>query len=148
MFVEQGVAMAAVEILESHERETPALRLVPTGPAGRRLGGPGLDRRLARRRRARARRRTLALGAVVASALVVLAVPGHSFGATSPTGLSSDLAGSSVLAAGELYVVQPGDTLAGIARAMNPVDPAEARALLVAELHSGVVVVGEHVLIP
>ncbi len=143
--------MAAVEILQSPEYEAPALRLVASGeaaPGARRRGGPGVHERVARRARVRARRRALALGTLVAAALVVLAVPGHSFGATSPTGLSSDLGGSSVLAAGELYVVQPGDTLGSIARAMDPVDPAGARALLVAELHSTVVVVGEHVLIP
>lgn len=142
--------MAAVEILQSPESEAPTLRLVRAGvvPPMRYLGGTGVHERVARRSRARARRRALALGAVVAAALVVLAVPGHSFGATSPTGLSSDLAGSSVLAAGEVYVVQPGDTLGTIARAMNPVDPTAARALLVAELHSRVVVVGEHILIP
>ena len=143
--------MAAVEILQSPEQKAPSLRLVPiapTGPVGHGGGALALPERLARRRRARARRRTVALAALVVAALVVLAVPGHSFGATSATGLSSDLAGSSVLAAGELYVVQPGDTLAGIARAMDPVDPAGARTLLVAELHSRVVVVGEHILIP
>ncbi len=142
--------MAAVEILQSPESEAPTLRLVRAGvvPPMRYLGGPGVHERVARRSRAHARRRALALGALVVAALVVLAVPGHSFGATSPTGLSSDLAGSSVLAAGEVYVVQPGDTLGTIARAMNPVDPTAARALLVAELHSRVVVVGEHVLIP
>lgn len=142
--------MAAVEILQSPECEAPTLRLVPAGAlrAPRSLGGPGLHDRVARRRRVRARRRALALGALVAAALVVLAVPGHSFGATSPTGLSSDLVGSSVLAAGEVYVVQPGDTLGAIARAMNPVDPTAARTLLVAELHSRVVVAGEHILIP
>ncbi len=142
--------MAAVEILQSPVSVAPALRVVspPTTGAAPRFDGVGVHERLARRRRARARRRALALGALVVLSLMVLAVPGHSFGATSPTGLSSDLAGSSVLAAGELYVVQPGDTLAGIARAMNPVDPVEARALLVSELHSTVVVAGEHVLIP
>jgi predicted Zn-dependent protease len=46
------------------------------------------------------------------------------------------------------YVVQPGDTVAVIAREMNPVDPEAARAQLVAELGSSVVVPGEHVLIP
>jgi hypothetical protein len=46
------------------------------------------------------------------------------------------------------YVVQPGDTVSSIARLMNPTDPAEARALLVHELGSSVVVPGEHVLIP
>ena len=47
-----------------------------------------------------------------------------------------------------IYVVQPGDTVGSIARAMNPVDPAFARRLLVKELDSSVVVPGEHVLIP
>ena len=142
--------MAAVEILQSPVSETPTLRLVAPRAVvvPGRPHGAGVHERLARRRRVRARRRGLALGALVVLSLVVLAVPGHSFGATSPTGLSSDLAGSSVLAAGELYVVQPGDTLTAIARSMNPVDPAEARALLVAELRSTVVVAGEHILIP
>ena len=46
------------------------------------------------------------------------------------------------------YVVQPGDTVSSIARDMNPTNPTEARALLVHELGSSVVVAGEHVLIP
>jgi hypothetical protein len=82
------------------------------------------------------------------SAVAILAVPGHVFGATTGAGLSTDLANSSVLASGMNYVVQPGDTVAVIAREMNPVDPAAARAQLVAELGSSVVVPGEHVLIP
>jgi len=85
---------------------------------------------------------------VLVSAVAILAVPGHVFGATTGAGLSTDLANSSVLASGMNYVVQPGDTVAVIAREMNPVDPAAARAQLVAELGSSVVVPGEHVLIP
>jgi predicted Zn-dependent protease len=46
------------------------------------------------------------------------------------------------------YVVQPGDTVNSIARMMNPVDPKLARADLVRELDSSVVVPGERVLIP
>jgi predicted Zn-dependent protease len=46
------------------------------------------------------------------------------------------------------YVVQPGDTVNSIARMINPVDPKVARADLVRELDSSVVVPGEHVLIP
>jgi len=84
----------------------------------------------------------------VVAALVVLAMPGHFLGATGGTGLSNDLGGSSVLASGMDYVVQPGNTVASIARSMNPTDPSEARALLVRELGSTVVVPGEHVLIP
>jgi hypothetical protein len=82
------------------------------------------------------------------SALVILALPGHTFGATTGAGLSTDLASSSVLASGMNYVVQPGDTVNSIAKSMNPTDPAQARALLVHELGSSVVVPGEHVLIP
>lgn len=139
--------MAAVEILETYEVESPQLRLVPPARAPYRTGADLAERR-ARRRRAKSRRHGFVLGAVVAAALVVLALPGHSFGATGGTGLSNDLAGASVLASGEDYVVQPGDTVASIARDMNPVDPALARRLLVGELHSNVVVAGEHVVIP
>jgi hypothetical protein len=85
---------------------------------------------------------------VLAAALTVLALPGHVFGATTGAGLSTDLAGSSVLASGMDYVVQPGDTVASIARDVNPADPSLARSLLVHELGSSVVVPGEHVLIP
>jgi hypothetical protein len=46
------------------------------------------------------------------------------------------------------YVVQSGDTINSIARDVNPIDPAQARSLLVHELGSTVVVPGEHVLIP
>jgi hypothetical protein len=84
----------------------------------------------------------------VCAAMVVLAMPGHLLGAAAGTGLSNDLGASSVLASGMDYVVQPGDTVASIARSMNPTDPGEARTLLVRELGSSVVVPGEHVLIP
>jgi hypothetical protein len=46
------------------------------------------------------------------------------------------------------YVVQPGDTVNSIAKNMNPTDPAQARAILIHELGSSIVVPGEHVLIP
>jgi len=44
--------------------------------------------------------------------------------------------------------VQPGDSLSSIARSVNPVDPGQARIDLVHELHSSVIVPGEHILIP
>jgi hypothetical protein len=47
-----------------------------------------------------------------------------------------------------VYVVQKGDTIDTIARAVNPVNPTIARTMLVSELHSHDVVAGEHVLIP
>ncbi len=87
-------------------------------------------------------------GLVLALAIGILAVPGHVFGATTGSGLPSDLAGSSTLASGMDYIVQSGDSLASIAKEMNPVDLAHARVLLVRELGSQVVVPGEHVLIP
>jgi hypothetical protein len=49
---------------------------------------------------------------------------------------------------GMVYVVQPGDSINSIAAAMNPADPSKARAQLVHELDSRVLVRGEHVLIP
>ena len=110
--------------------------------------GPLLSSRRVARERLHRRRRRIAIALVLAGALTVLAMPGHGWGATTGAGLSTDLAASSVLASGEDYVVQPGDTVASIAREMNPVEPSMARSLLVRELRSSVVVVGEHVLIP
>jgi hypothetical protein len=94
------------------------------------------------------RRRRALVGLVLVGALTILALPGHTFGATTGAGLSTDLATSTVLASGVDYVVQPGDTLNSIAQNVNPVQPALARTLLVRELGSSVVVTGEHVLIP
>ena len=95
----------------------------------------------------RRRRRSLVAFALLLG-LVILAWPGHAFGGETGAGLPGDLANSSVLASGMNYVVQPGDTVTSIARMMNPVDPKVARADLVRELDSTVVVPGEHVLIP
>jgi len=145
--------MAAVEVI--HEYELPIaeqatfLRLVSLQDEPRSLRtGPGLaQRRMVRARMLRRRRRTL-VALLLVSGLVILSWPGHAFGGTTSAGLSSDLANSSVLASGMDYVVQPGDTVGSIARLMNPVDPALARTVLVHSLGSGVVVAGEHVLIP
>jgi predicted Zn-dependent protease len=93
------------------------------------------------------RRRTILVLLVVAG-LGLLALPGHTFGATNEAGLATDVAGSAVLAPGMVYVVQPGDTMSSIAAKVNPVDPALARMALVRELGSSYVVDGEHVLIP
>jgi hypothetical protein len=142
--------MAAVELLESPEFATePYLRLVSYEDLNRpiRQGVPLRQRRLARDLARRRRHRAL-VALVVCGALVVLAMPGHLLGATSGTGLSNDLASSSVLASGMDYVVQPGDTVNTIARDMNPTNPGEARLVLIRELGSSVVVPGEHVLIP
>jgi len=145
--------MAAVQVLEIIEGEEfnagPYLRLVaaPSAPRAFRQGPTLTQRRTARARAARLRRRAL-VGLVLMGAITILALPGHTFGATNSAGLSSDLANSTVLAPGMDYVVQSGDTLNSIAHDVNPVDPSYARALLVRELGSSVVVSGEHVLIP
>ena len=142
--------MAAVEVVEFEEfeesAERPYLRLVTTPQVFR--TGPSLaNRRAARARMMRRRRRSLVALALLLG-LVILAWPGHAFGGETGAGLPTDLANSSVLASGMDYVVQPGDTVFSIARLMNPLDPNLARVDLVRELHSSVVVPGEHVLIP
>jgi hypothetical protein len=145
--------MAAVEVLETVELDefslAPYLRLLQAEPRPRVLAhGPSLaQRRAVRARLVQRRRRTLA-GLVLVSALAILLVPGHVFGATTGSGPSGDLASSSVLASGMDYTVQPGDTVTSIAQDMNPTDPSSARELLQHELGSSVVVPGEHVLIP
>jgi len=145
--------MAAVEVLENADVNPsypgPYLRLVSTPPVVQALRqGPSLGRRRRQRARVLRRRRRALVAFVLVGALTILALPGHTFGATTGAGLSTDLANSSVLASGMDYVVQPGDTLNSIADEVNPVKPSLARSLLVHELDSSVVVPGEHVLIP
>ncbi|MDE3065661.1 MAG: hypothetical protein KGJ36_08315 [Acidobacteriota bacterium] len=142
--------MAAVEILESASPARPHLSLVVAPapePAPLRVGRPLALRRAARARMLQRRRRALASVALV-GALTALAWPGHALGGVTGAGLPTDLATSSTLASGSVYVVHAGDTIASIAASMNPLDPRRARAALVAELGSSVVVPGEHVLIP
>jgi len=93
------------------------------------------------------RRRTLA-ALVIIAAVTLLAFPGLAFGTANNSGLSVDLQTGSQLSAGMVYVVQPGDTLASIAKQINPVTPSITYRALKAQLHSSVVIVGEHVLIP
>jgi hypothetical protein len=142
--------MAAVEVVEFEEFEDlvqrPHLRLVSTLQVFR--TGPSLaNRRAARARMMKRRRRTLVAFALLLG-LVILSWPGHAFGGETGAGLPTDLANSSVLASGMNFVVQPGDTVNSIARMMNPIDPKLARADLVRELDSSVVVPGERILIP
>jgi hypothetical protein len=142
--------MAAIEVIQSEEFEgtqsRPYLRLVSTPEVYR--TGPSLARRRAARVRMMQRRRRTLVALVLVTGLVILSWPGHAFGGTTGGGLSTDLANSSVLASGMEYVVQPGDTVRSIATLMNSVDPAVAQRALVREIHSNVVVPGEHVLIP
>ncbi len=142
--------MAAVELLESFvvERSSSPLRLVGPAESWRVRQGPGLAQRRRARAKVRQIRQRVALGLVVACALAILSVPGAVWGQSGGAGVSSDLASGSSLAAGESYVVQPGDTLSSLAREINPQNPALVRRLLVRELGSSVVVTGEHVLIP
>ncbi|HEY7931978.1 MAG TPA: LysM peptidoglycan-binding domain-containing protein [Acidimicrobiales bacterium] len=139
--------MAAVEIEETlwvSEPRVAELRLVSVEERRR----PSLsERRAAKARRLRRRNRILA-GAALVVAVAILAVPGTSFGGVTDTGLPTDVATSAVLAPGTVYLVQSGDTLSAIAQRVNPLNVAKARAALVHELGSNVVVPGEHVLIP
>ena len=141
--------MSAVALTEYEVRPPagPHLRLVDQSSVAWRSGVPLASRRLARARRLRRRRRAL-LAIAVGLGLVVLAWPGHAFGGTTGSGLPTDLATGTTLASGMVYVVQVGDSVDSIARLANPLDPALARRALINELHSDVVVPGEHVLIP
>src|ERR1700677_3466031 len=127
--------MAAVEFLETLERdeisEGPYLRLVSYSPVTADFRrGTSLRRRRALRARVLQRRRRLGVAVILLGALTILALPGHTFGATNGAGLPSDLAGNSTLAPGMVYVVQSGDTVNTIAQAMNPTDPSGARSQL------------------
>jgi len=144
--------MAAVEVFQHDEPAVHAranLRLVSVNTLEPSLRtGPSLARRrAARERMLQRRRRSLVVLAVIVG-LVVLAFPGHAFGGVTGAGLPTDLADSTVLASGVDYVVQPGDTVASIARLMNPLEPSIARRELIHQLESKVVVPGEHIVIP
>lgn len=149
----QESEMAAVEVFQDQSllelEQRPYLRLVSleTSPSPLRTGPALAQRRQARARMLRRRRRTY-VALLLVLGLAILSWPGHAFGGTTSAGLPTDLANGSVLASGMAYVVQPGDTVASIARLVNPVDPALARTALANELGSTVVVAGEHVLIP
>lgn len=138
--------MAALEIWTDDTENDGRSHLVLVERTGR--ARPNLVQRRALRARRRRVRRRVGLSVALLASLAVLMAPGHAFGGTTGAGLSSDVAGSATLASGMLYVVQPGDTLNTLAREMNPVAPSLARAALVHELGSSVVVVGEHVVIP
>jgi hypothetical protein len=94
------------------------------------------------------RRRRSLLAATVLACVGILCVPGTVFGATTSTGVSSDMGNASSLAPGMAYTVQPGDTLRSIATLINPDEVAHVIAQLQAELGSSVVVPGELVYVP
>jgi hypothetical protein len=145
--------MAAVEMVEGEAllvaEDRPQLRLVrfESTPPPHRNGPPLAQRRTARALMMKRRRRTIVVMALLAG-LTILALPGVAFGGVSGDGLSSDLNNNASLAPGMIFVVQPGDTVNSIALMMNPGEPSKARADLVHELDSRVVVTGERVLIP
>lgn len=145
--------MAAVELYTSHRRlpesPRPLLRVVPDmidGAPHRR--GPLVANRRAARARMKVRRRRCVVAVSVVGSLTLLAWPGHALGGTNGVGLSTDLASSSTLSSGAVYIAQPGDTVARIAALANPVDPSSAYHALITELRSSVIVAGEHVVIP
>jgi hypothetical protein len=145
--------MAAVEMFPSeYEIDSslrPTLRVVLVGPeVPHYRRGPLVANRRAARARMKQRRRRSAIAVLVVGSLVLLAWPGHAFGGTNGVGLSTDLASSSTLSSGMVYVVQAGATVDTIATLADPVDPSLARRALIHELRSSVVVAGEHVLIP
>ena len=139
--------MALLNLEIAYPEPRPTLRLVPTSSQAWRTGA-GWAARRARRARTRARRRVVVLVLAATGGLAVLGFPGHALGGVTGSGLPTDLATGSAIASGTVYVVQSGDTVTSIARAINPIDPGLARSALVRELRSDVVVPGEHVLVP
>lgn len=93
------------------------------------------------------RRRTAALSVVVLS-VVLLALPLRALGAVTVDGRSTPGGVPAGLAPGSVYVVQPGDSLASIARAVNPAAAATIEHQLAVASGSASVVPGEHVRIP
>ncbi len=88
----------------------------------------------------RVRRRRVVLAAVVVGLLVLLALPIRALG-------GSTLA-QAAPAAGQVYVVKAGDTLASIAAQAEPARAGVLTQQLSHEVGSSVVVPGEHVFIP
>jgi len=122
----KGDAMSVAFELE-YEEFYPSLRLVADAP-----GHPVPPRSI--------RRRRIVLAMVTAALLVGLTLPLRALGGrtmAAPTPV-----------AGQVYVVQQGDTLSGIAAKADPGHPSAMARRLVAEVGSDVVVPGEHVYVP
>jgi hypothetical protein len=122
---EKGDAVSVALELE-YEAAFPRLRVVPEWP-----------RRLPSRR---VQHRRLILGLVVVGLLVLLALPIRAIG-------GHPIAGSAP-AAGQVYVVQSGDTLTSIAQRVEPGHVAGLVQRLASEAGSSTIVPGEHLLIP
>jgi LysM domain len=121
----KGAAVSVALELE-YEAFFPGLRVLPPLPR--------------RRPSRRVQHRRMVLGLIVVGLLILLALPIRAIGGHSIAG--------SAPAAGQVYVVQNGDTLTSIARQVAP-DRADALvARLAAEAGSSTIVPGEHLLIP
>jgi hypothetical protein len=95
----------------------------------------------------RRRRTLLAVAALVL--LVLLALPIQALGGMTATGKVAPGGVVSGLVDGTTYVVQPGDTVASVARALNPAgDQAVLQAKIRSIVGSSVLVPGEHILLP
>ena len=121
----KGAAVSVALELE-YEAFYPRLRVVPEPP-----------RRLPSRR---VQHRRLLLGLVAVGLLVLLALPIRAIG-------GHPIAGSAP-AAGQVYVVQNGDSLTSIARQVAPDHTPSLVQRLAAETGSSTIVPGEHLLIP
>jgi hypothetical protein len=124
----KGAAVSVALELE-YEAFYPGLRVLPPLPP--------LPRRRPSRR---VQHRRMVLGLVVVGLLILLALPIRAIG-------GHPIAGSPP-AAGQVYVVQSGDTLTSIADQVAPGRADRLVARLAAEAGSSTIVPGEHLLIP
>ena len=149
----KGNPMAALELLSTATETTPSLRptlrLVPAPVEAPRtfLTGPLVAQRRAARARMLQRRRRTVAALALAALVAFLVFPGHAFGTTA-AGLTADQLGTAPLQAGTTYTVHSGDTLASIAAGVNPSNPSAAYRVLVSELRTTSIVVGETIQIP
>jgi hypothetical protein len=96
---------------------------------------------------ARLRGRIL-LGIMATALVVVLALPWGGAGGR-PLATSGPARAGAVIAPHELYIVQPGDTLWGIAQRLAPnADPRSVEAQLAAEVGGDTVLVGQRLVLP
>ena len=166
--IEEGVKVMAIAPLPQQEElelfempwPKPAARSLSVAPEGEWESAdqgpvatitelfPYQGRRVVHRSTA-VRRRRLLLGGIVVAVLLALALPLRSLGAVTTSGVATPGGSPAGLGDGTPYVVQPGDTLASIARSINP---SADQAKLIGELRtvvgSSVVVPGEHVILP